>query len=74
MFGFPDIKHGEPEDGSEERYYYRKGLFVATKTPMRRHNFWWFVHNCIAHPLIGICPIKTFFRFHDWTSHKIMGE
>lgn len=35
------------------------------------HLFWWFVHNCISHPIIGICPIKVAFRFHDYTSDKI---
>lgn len=35
------------------------------------HHFWWFVHNVICHPLIGICPIKPFFEFHDFTSRKI---
>lgn len=36
-----------------------------------RHHFWWFVHNCIAHILIGVCPVNVFFRFHDYTSRKI---
>lgn len=35
------------------------------------HGFWWFVHNCVAHPMIGLCPIKSFFEFHDYTSNKI---
>lgn len=35
------------------------------------HHFWWFVHNVICHPLIGLCPIKPFFDFHDYTSRKI---
>lgn len=35
------------------------------------HHFWWFVHNCIAHPMIGLVPIKKTFEFHDYTSDKI---
>lgn len=42
-------------------------LFVARAT----HHFWWLVHNCIAHPMIGFAPIKSTFRFHDYTSDKI---
>lgn len=33
--------------------------------------FWWFVHNCISHPIIGVCPMKWAFSFHDYTSDKI---
>jgi len=39
--------------------------------PRLRHHFWWIIHNCIAHILIGLIPIKIFFRFHDYTSDKI---
>jgi len=35
------------------------------------HHFWWFVHNCIAHPAIGLAPIRRTFEFHDFTSRKI---
>src|SRR5690348_2106646 len=31
-----------------------------------QHHFWWFVHNCIAHPMIGLLPIKKTFSFHDY--------
>lgn len=42
-------------------------LFLAKA----QHYFWWFVHNCIAHPMIGVVPVKTTFRFHDYTFDKI---
>jgi hypothetical protein len=35
------------------------------------HHFWWFVHNCIAHPMIGLFPVRATFSFHDYTSDKI---
>lgn len=38
------------------------------------HHFWWFVHNCVAHPLIGLVPVKQAFEFHDYTSKKINAE
>lgn len=31
---------------------------------------WWVVHNCIAHPLVGLLPFAFAFRFHDWTADK----
>lgn len=57
----------KPEDGSEERYQSRLDLW----TQKWIHTFWWLVHNCISHPLIGVCPITLFFQFHDWTSHRM---
>lgn len=65
MFGFEFH-----EDGSEERFFTRA---VEAKEEEREagHFVWWIVHNCISHPLIGILPIGPFFRFHDWTSHKM---
>lgn len=60
MFDF-----NKPEDGSEERYYKDK------KPNKIVHYFWWMVHNCVVHPLIGVAPIKSLFNFHDWTSRKI---
>lgn len=46
--------------GAEQRYRNRP-----------RHVFWWLVHNCVAHPMIGVAPVKACFDFHDWTSRKI---
>lgn len=62
-FGF-----NKPEDGSEERYKKRQ-----LDVPWAAHQFWWFVHNNIAHPLIGVLPIRVFFRFHDYTSRRMHG-
>lgn len=38
------------------------------------HHFWWFVHNCVAHPAIGLVPVPQTFAFHDYTSKKINRE
>lgn len=60
----PGFHH--PEIGSEDRYAKR-----VRQVPWLRHTFWWFVHNCVAHPIIGILPFTPFFKFHDWTSVKM---
>ena len=61
------------ESGSEERFHERIKVYDARRTPRVSHHFWWFVHNCVAHPLIGMAPLKFAFDFHDWTSKKING-
>lgn len=55
-----------PEPGSEQRYVER-----LAERPWVAHTFWWFVHNCIAHPLIGILPCRHTFDFHDWSSERM---
>jgi hypothetical protein len=65
-----DYGEGGPKDrGAQARYEERK-----EKVPLRRLVFWWFVHNSIAHPLIGVLPIKPFFDFHNWTAKRIGSE
>lgn len=36
-----------------------------------RHHFWWMVHNCVAHPILGLVPCKKTVDFHDWTSENL---
>lgn len=62
------------EAGSEERFEKRVETFKKESKPLIKHHFWWFVHNCVAHPLIGVLPVKSAFDFHDWTSKKINGK
>lgn len=63
MFNF-----SKPEDGSEQRYDER----VANNSDNRiKHHGWWVVHNCVAHPFIGLAPSKWAFDFHDWTSRQL---
>lgn len=69
MFGFD-----RPEDGSAERFTQRIQRFRARGMSTAMHHVWWLVHNCVAHPMIGVMPINASFRFHDWTSRKINGE
>ena len=71
-----------PEDGAYARYdddlYARGAFFVAAGTkaivPWIQYRFWWWLHNCVAHMAIGLLPIATTFRFHDWTSRRMHGQ
>lgn len=62
------------ETGAEQRFEARVEGFKQDEKPIYKHHFWWFVHNCIAHPMIGVLPNKKTFDFHDWTSKKINGK
>lgn len=62
------------ETGAEKRFDKRVQSFKKDNKPVYKHHFWWFVHNCVAHPLIGMMPNKSTFEFHDWTSKKINGK
>ncbi len=70
-----DIYSEEPapfsqtEEGSQDRFDKRK-----REVPWLKHTFWWLVHNCVAHPLIGVLPFTPLFKFHDWTSVKMHGR
>lgn len=58
---------GHPNDfGAKVRFDERK-----KKLPSFHLAFWWVVHNCIAHPVIGLLPFKACFDFHDYTAKKI---
>ena len=71
MFGF---EKDEAEGlGSKGRFAVREERFIGDKkpAPAYRHRSWWLLHNCIAHPLLGIAPSKPTFWFHDWTSRRL---
>lgn len=53
------------------RFHNRIANFRKNNRSVLIHHFWWFVHNCVSHPAIGVLPVKPTFRFHDWTSDKI---
>lgn len=71
MFGF--LYREMEMTGSGDRFPKRIEKFkkAEKRFPILQHYFWWFTHNCITHPLIGLIPIKPFFNFHDWTSVKL---
>lgn len=65
---------------SEERFHQRISRFATPDLPLWMHHFWWVVHNCVAHPVIGVVPLVSerakpaAFKFHDYTSRKINAE
>lgn len=71
MFGF--LYREMESTGSGDRFPKRIEKFrkAEKRFPIIQHYFWWFVHNCITHPLIGLIPARPFFQFHDWTSVKL---
>ncbi len=68
MFDFRD------ETGSGKRFAEREKQHRETDLPVIRHRAWWLLHNLVAHPLIGVAPVRWAFEFHDWTSRKMSGE
>jgi hypothetical protein len=59
------------ETGSEDRF--KAQTDAHAPLPVIEHRAWWLVHNLIAHPLIGILPVRFAFKFHDWTSRQMSG-
>lgn len=71
MFGF--LYREMEMTGSADRFPKRIEKFrkAEKRFPVIQHYFWWVMHNCVTHFLIGLIPIKPFFQFHDWTSVKL---
>lgn len=64
----------KPEHGSEQRYRGRVASWARMQGEPAgkvKHLSWWLLHNCVAHPLIGVLPIRATFDFHDWTSERL---
>lgn len=63
-------------EGSLGRYKARIKWFEKDKKahPKLRHRAFWLLHNCVAHPLLGLFPDSYAFAFHsltsDWLNHK----
>ncbi len=68
---FEMLDEVDNEDGAEDRFYARAEQHVQRYGDRRRYYLWWVIHNCLAHPLIGILPFRPFFEFHDYTSRRI---
>lgn len=55
-----------------ERFVKRRDQYKKAGIPLAVHNGWWVIHNCIAHPMIGLLPSGATFWLHDYTSRKLM--
>ena len=59
---------------SKERYVKRVQRFVddaddEEKYPKLTHHLLWLIHNCIAHPMLGLFPGYYTVQFHNLTSN-----
>lgn len=69
-FNLKNQGEGQSQDkGAQLRYKERQKKISFIKLSP-----WWVLHNCVAHPLIGVLPFKPLFQFHDWTARKIGSE
>ncbi len=56
---------------SQERYWARIKRFKLLGRPVKEHHLWWLIHNCVAHPMVGLVPKGYAVRFHDYSSDKL---
>jgi hypothetical protein len=56
----------DPVGSSAVRYASRQVRFV--KEPKLYHTALWVLHNCVAHPLLGILPCRETVDIHKLTS------
>lgn len=60
-----------PDDGPcERRFKHRVSTFkeIEKSYPRLKHRFYWLLHNCVAHPALGILPNWKAIEFHQLTS------
>lgn len=77
MFDFDHLPRNDPLRTAYGRYEDRKDTWetlVGDWTWRVRHHFWWILHNCVLHPLIGVFPTKRFMDWHDWSSKRLAAE
>jgi len=58
------------DNGAHQRYKYRTVLYQTDgrKRPRLRHHFYWLLHNCVAHPILGVFINRHAVEFHELTS------
>lgn len=56
---------------SNERYHVRIQRFIdsGSKHPKLSHHFFWLLHNCVAHPILGFYVSQSAIEFHQITSN-----
>lgn len=70
MFNLADLEE-EDDGGSEDRYHRRIEIFKNqyAKHPRLEHHAFWVIHNCVAHPFLGLLPRRETVQFHTLTSN-----
>lgn len=58
------------DEGAMGRYLARIQKFVTDKRPhpRLRHHALWVLHNCVAHPILGLTASDPAIEFHELTS------
>jgi len=66
----------EDVNGAAGRYEVRKKWFQndGEPNPKLRHQAFWFIHNCVAHPMLGLFPNRQAVQFHSLTSSWLNKE
>lgn len=62
--------------GSHGRYEVRRARWRSQDGVPRplwrvRHAAWWWLHNLVVHPLLGLLPVAVVVRLHDWSSGRL---
>lgn len=59
--------------GAAQRYRRRLQVWKRRRPELAevRHHGWWLVHNCIAHPILGLRASEAAIWFHDWSSKHL---
>lgn len=65
------IRYEAVAETAQGRFHQRIARYRREGVSALLHHLWWFTHNCIAHPLIGVLPVRWTFAFHDYTSERI---
>jgi hypothetical protein len=60
-------------EDAEGRYRVRREAFQARQGALGvlMHAGWWWAHNCVAHPILGLVPHRRSVWLHDWTSDHL---
>lgn len=63
--------HYGDKSTSVGRFRQRVNNWVDVDHGYMTHHLWWLLHNCVAHPALGLVPCQKTVDFHDWTSDKL---
>lgn len=61
----------EDDSTSLGRFRERIQSWMQQPNGYLEHHLWWVLHNCVAHPVLGLAPCKETIEFHDWASKKL---